>query len=201
MASPIPIDHVFDSRTSEDNVPDVLEQECNKGRESDESRTLEPKDNDSKPQAPEPERAKRDVEPSPTHSTLSQQLQDLPKQSSDSREARALSVLVSAPARPWEYQPLQGATTVGKVVENIQGPAGSTWYRIEYENDTEDTVSRILFFFYYFFFCCFCCFCCFCFCFFCFCYFCYFFYFFCCCFLCKSHKLAPPKHDPIRRLL
>ncbi|KAI9048486.1 hypothetical protein LZ554_007320 [Drepanopeziza brunnea f. sp. 'monogermtubi'] len=128
---------------SEDAAHDTADGVLQPGTEAHTSKEPEQEGHgDERPHTPErhlepgpEEDVDEDIENTPPHSTLSHRFRDSP------RETRGLSVLVSAPARPWEYQPLQGATTVGKVLEETPGPAGTTWYRIEYEDDTEDTVS------------------------------------------------------------
>ncbi|KAI6710743.1 hypothetical protein JHW43_006749 [Diplocarpon mali] len=81
-------------------------------------------------------------ENSPPQSTLSHRFRDSPTNDTEPKGAHALSVMVSAPARPWEYQPFQGATTVDSVLEEVQGPAGTTWYEIEFETGKKETVSK-----------------------------------------------------------
>ncbi|PBP18613.1 SNF2 family domain-containing protein, partial [Diplocarpon rosae] len=83
----------------------------------------------------------RDVENTQPPSTLSHRFRDSPTNSPGPKETHTLSVMVSAPARPWEYQSLQGATRVDSVLEEVQGPAGTTWYNIEFETGRKETVS------------------------------------------------------------
>ncbi|PBP15428.1 SNF2 family domain-containing protein [Diplocarpon rosae] len=83
----------------------------------------------------------RDVENSQPQSTLSHRFRDSPTNGPEPKENHALSVMVPAPARPWEYQPFQGATIVDSVLEEVQGPAGTTWYKIEFETGEKETVS------------------------------------------------------------
>ena len=51
------------------------------------------------------------------------------------------AVMVSGPLRPWEYQPFQGATTVDSVLEELEGPGGKRFYKIEYEDGRKEDVS------------------------------------------------------------
>jgi hypothetical protein len=49
--------------------------------------------------------------------------------------------MVSGPARPWEYQPFHGSTTVDSVLEELEGPGGKLFYKIEYEDGRGEDVS------------------------------------------------------------
>lgn len=57
--------------------------------------------------------------------------------------AKNVSVLIDGPARPWEYQPYQGDTTVDTILEEIEGSDDERWFRIEYEDGEEDQVRGI----------------------------------------------------------
>lgn len=88
-----------------------------------------------------------DTEQSPPKSNLSHRFRDSLPELSEAKDAKGVSVMVSAPARPWEYKPFEGATTVETVLEEVPGPAGTSWYRIEFEDANEDTVSWTCLFF------------------------------------------------------
>ncbi|KAH9218901.1 PHD/FYVE-zinc-finger like domain-containing protein [Leptodontidium sp. 2 PMI_412] len=94
-----------------------------------------------RPQTPEPQSAQGGVENSPPQSVLSHRPRDSPpKPNTEPKKADSVSVLVSAPARPWEYQPYQGDTTVETVLRETGGPDGSTWYKIEFESGKKKKV-------------------------------------------------------------
>jgi chromodomain-helicase-DNA-binding protein 4 len=90
-------------------------------------------------------------EPSQPTSVLSHRFRESPqkpadalkqtKESSVSSESSSIAVMVSAPARPWEYAPFQGDTTVESVLEEFEGPNGEVWYKIEFENGKKQDVS------------------------------------------------------------
>lgn len=59
----------------------------------------------------------------------------------DSREG-SITVLVSGPARPWEYRSFDGDTTVDSVLDMVEDDDGVPQYRIEYESGRIDHVSQ-----------------------------------------------------------
>jgi hypothetical protein len=63
------------------------------------------------------------------------------KDEEDSREG-SITVLVSGPARPWEYRSFDGDTTVDSVLDVIEDDDGDPQYRIEYESGRIDHVSK-----------------------------------------------------------
>src|SRR5437870_3208772 len=68
-----------------------------------------------------PEREQKN-DPSPPQSTLSHRFRESPQKPSEERKREktsddSIAVLVPAPARPWEYQPYRGDTTVDAVLE------------------------------------------------------------------------------------
>lgn len=97
---------------------------------------------------PEPEDAK--LEQSPPQSVLSCRFRESPQKKSDrATQERAqsaaddsIAVLVAAPARPWEYQPYRGDTTVDVVLGEIKGKDYEQWFRIEYEDGRQENVSK-----------------------------------------------------------
>ena len=90
-------------------------------------------------------------EPSQPASVLSHRFRESPqkladnlkqaKESSVSSENSSIAVMVSAPARPWEYAPFQGDTTVDSVLEEFEDPDGDIWYKIEFEDGKKQDVS------------------------------------------------------------
>jgi chromodomain-helicase-DNA-binding protein 4 len=58
-----------------------------------------------------------------------------------STQEDTIAVMVSGPARPWEYQPFHGSTTVDSVLEELEGPGGKLFYKIEYEDGRREDVS------------------------------------------------------------
>jgi hypothetical protein len=95
---------------------------------------------------PEPE--EKEKESSQPLSVLSHRFRDtLQKPKEHQRPSRAstsdvaIAVMVSAPARPWEYQPFRGDKTVDAVLEEIDGSDGKLWYKIEYEDGRKENVS------------------------------------------------------------
>ncbi|PVH85370.1 hypothetical protein DL98DRAFT_511838 [Cadophora sp. DSE1049] len=94
-----------------------------------------------RPQTPEQLTAQEGGETSPPQSVLSHRPRESPQKPAEPKKPDSLSVLVSAPARPWEYQPYQGDITVETVIKETQGPGGSTWYKIELESGNKKTVS------------------------------------------------------------
>ena len=51
------------------------------------------------------------------------------------------AVMVPAPARPWEYQPWRGDTTVETVLEEAEELDGEQMYKIEFEDGRKENVS------------------------------------------------------------
>jgi len=88
-------------------------------------------------------------EPSQPSSVLSHRFRESPVKTSQSRpEGREsagkedrIAVMVSAPARPWEYQPFRGETTVDSVLDEYENSEGEIWYKIEYEDGRKEDVS------------------------------------------------------------
>jgi chromodomain-helicase-DNA-binding protein 4 len=82
-------------------------------------------------------------------SVLSHRFRDSPRKLSDQQTKEGssaaaenkIAVMVSAPSRPWEYQPYRGATTVDAVLKEIKKPGGALWYKIEYEDGKKEDVS------------------------------------------------------------
>jgi chromodomain-helicase-DNA-binding protein 4 len=106
------------------------------------------KSEDDEFRTPEPE--EKEKEPSQPLSVLSHRFRESPQKpeeehkpsrASASASDAAIAVMVSAPARPWEYQPFRGDTTVDTVLEEIDGPGGRLWYKIEYEDGRKEDVS------------------------------------------------------------
>ncbi|CZT41245.1 related to CHD1-transcriptional regulator [Rhynchosporium secalis] len=87
----------------------------------------------------EEQRVQEDLENSPPHSVLSHRPRESPK-ASELKRGNAVSVMVSPPARPWEYQPYQGDTTVETILKDTKGADGSSWYLIEFESGTKQRV-------------------------------------------------------------
>ena len=84
-------------------------------------------------------------EPSPQQSTLSHRFRESPKKTSDERKrdknsGDSIAVMVPAPARPWEYQPYRGDTTVDTVLE-LKVMDDREWYTIDYEDGKRELVS------------------------------------------------------------
>lgn len=75
-----------------------------------------------------------DIVVSPPRSPLSHRFRKLPPKSSNAKDHHKVSVMVAGPSRPWEYQPYRGDVTVDTVLEEISGPPGTTWYKIEFED-------------------------------------------------------------------
>ncbi len=93
---------------------------------------------------PRPEKGVRGYEEnSSPQSTLSHRFRESPQKVSDAKDPRNMSVMVAGPSRPWEYQPYQGDITVDSILEEIPGPPGTTWYKIEFEDGHLVDVSRI----------------------------------------------------------
>lgn len=91
---------------------------------------------------PEPEEKK---EPSPPQSTLSHRFRESPQKPAEElkREKNSddsIAVMVPAPARPWEYQPYPGDTTVDAVLE-LKVMDDREWYKIDYEDGKRELVS------------------------------------------------------------
>lgn len=51
------------------------------------------------------------------------------------------AVMVPPPARPWEYQPWRGDTTVETVLEEVEELDGKQMYKIEFEDGRKENVS------------------------------------------------------------
>lgn len=104
---------------------------------------------------PEPEDGDKDL--SQPQSVLSHRFRDSPQNSERHKlklqreEGKisisngAISVILPAPARPWEYQPYRGDDTVETVMEEVEGVDGETVYKIEFEDGHEEDVSVHLF--------------------------------------------------------
>jgi chromodomain-helicase-DNA-binding protein 4 len=97
---------------------------------------------------PEPEEKK---EPSPPQSTLSHRFRESPQKPPEDRRREknsddSIAVMVPAPARPWEYQPYRGDTTVDAVVE-LRVMDDREWYTIDYEDGKRELVSVLLYYF------------------------------------------------------
>jgi chromodomain-helicase-DNA-binding protein 4 len=93
-----------------------------------------------------PERKPPPRETSAPLSVLSHRFRESPQKPSECTKGRApaedsIAVMVPVPARPWEYQPFSGDTTVDSVLEEIEGPDGGVWYRIDYETGKKEDVS------------------------------------------------------------
>lgn len=82
---------------------------------------------------------------SPPQSVLSYRFRESPKTSPSPVRAPAarssIAVLVSAPARPWEYEPFRGHDTVDCVLGEADSPDDRQWFRIEYEDGRGEEVS------------------------------------------------------------
>ncbi|KAK0109045.1 hypothetical protein ONS96_002876 [Cadophora gregata f. sp. sojae] len=94
-----------------------------------------------RPRTPNQMMIQEQAEDSPPQSVLSHRPRESPHKPADRKKPDSLSVLVSAPARPWEYQPYQGDITVETIIQETEGPAGSTWYKIELESGKKKKVS------------------------------------------------------------
>jgi hypothetical protein len=116
--------------TMSSNNKHILDSDASEGSEAEGVNTPEPED-------------KKD--PSPPQSTLSHRFRESPPKTSIDRKREknsddSIAVMVPAPARPWEYQPFRGDTTVDTVLETkIMGD--KEWYTIEYENGKREFVS------------------------------------------------------------
>ncbi|TVY94026.1 Chromatin remodeling factor, partial [Lachnellula willkommii] len=94
-----------------------------------------------------PERKNATREPSQPHSALSHRFRESPQMSRDDRSQGrestedAFAVMVPAPARPWEYQPWRGDTTVETVLEEVEELDGEQMYKIEFEDGRKENVS------------------------------------------------------------
>ena len=94
-----------------------------------------------------PERKNATREPSQPHSALSHRFRESPQMSYDDRSQGrdsaedGFAVMVPAPARPWEYQPWRGDTTVETVLEEVEGLDGKQMYKIEFEDGRKEDVS------------------------------------------------------------
>lgn len=94
------------------------------------------------------ERNVEEKEDFPPRSVLSHRFRESPAKSPEPTEAckhttkdQKIAVMVSPPARPWEYKSFEGHATVDSVLEEIAGPEGDQWYKIEYEDGTKEEVS------------------------------------------------------------
>jgi hypothetical protein len=90
-------------------------------------------------------------EPSPPQSTLSHRFRESPQKPPEERKREknsddSIAVMVPAPARPWEYQPYRGDTTVDAVVE-LKIIDDKEWYTIDYEDGKRELVSVLLCYF------------------------------------------------------
>lgn len=86
---------------------------------------------------------------SPPHSALSHRFRESSLKAGDVTSGRdsadaPIAVVISGPARPWEYQPFNGDTTVETILEKFEGPDGEDGYRIEYESGKTEDVSPSL---------------------------------------------------------
>ncbi|TVY35958.1 Chromatin remodeling factor, partial [Lachnellula subtilissima] len=94
-----------------------------------------------------PERKNATREPSQPHSALSHRFRESPQMSRDDRSQGkesaedGFAVMVPAPARPWEYQPWRGDTTVETVLEEVEELDGEQMYKIEFEDGRKENVS------------------------------------------------------------
>jgi chromodomain-helicase-DNA-binding protein 4 len=94
-----------------------------------------------------PERNSATREPSQPHSALSHRFRESPQKSHNDRlqgresAENGFVVMVPAPARPWEYQPWRGDTTVETVLEEIEGLDDEQMYKIEFEDGRKEDVS------------------------------------------------------------
>lgn len=78
-------------------------------------------------------------------STLSHRFRDSPVKPAPERSSVAsdssIAVVVDGPARPQDYAPYRGDTTVDTVLKEFAGRAGKTMYQIEFENGKKQNVS------------------------------------------------------------
>jgi len=95
-----------------------------------------------RPRTPEQLTVQEGAETSPPQSVLSHRPRESPQKPAEPKKPDSLSVLVSAPARPWEYQPYQGDITVETVIKETPGPDSSIWYKIEFESGSKKKVCR-----------------------------------------------------------
>ncbi len=56
----------------------------------------------------------------------------------------SVAVVISGPSNPWEYAPFRGDTTVESVLEEWLGQDGKPWFKIEFEDGSQDEVSALL---------------------------------------------------------
>jgi len=87
-------------------------------------------------------------ESSPPQSVLSHRFRESSQkpsnhhtQEQDSMAEDTIAVVVSAPERPWEYQPFREDATVDTVLQELEGPRGELWYKIGYEDGRVEDVS------------------------------------------------------------
>jgi hypothetical protein len=97
---------------------------------------------------PEPEEKR---EPSPPQSTLSHRFRESSLKASEDRKREkksddSIAVMVPAPARPWEYQPYRGDTTVDAILE-LKIMDDREWYTIDYEDGKRELVSALSYYF------------------------------------------------------
>ena len=114
---------------SKNQIPDS---DASEGSEIEDLHTPEPQDEASKAQ-------------SPPRSTLSHRFRESPQKPPEPRKREknsddSIAVMVPAPARPWEYQPYRGDTTVDTVIE-LKIMEGREWYTIDYEDGKRELVS------------------------------------------------------------
>lgn len=92
-----------------------------------------------------PERGSAEREASQPHSILSHRFRESKEAENRGRKSGSvesqIAVMVSGPARPWEYRKYRGDTTVESVLKELKRAKGRTEYEIEYEDGTNATVS------------------------------------------------------------
>jgi len=114
---------------SKNQIPDS---DASEGSEIENVHTSEPEDEEEKIQ-------------SPPLSTLSHRFRKSPQKPPEPRKreknsADSIAVMVPAPARPWEYQPYRGDTTVDTIIE-LKIVDDMEWYTIDYEDGKRELVS------------------------------------------------------------
>ncbi|KAE9377939.1 hypothetical protein N431DRAFT_435109 [Stipitochalara longipes BDJ] len=92
---------------------------------------------------PEPEDEEK-KNSSPPRSTLSHRFREPPQKPREDRKREknsddSIAVMVPAPARPWEYQPYRGDTTVDTIIE-LKVMDDREWYTIDYEDGKRELV-------------------------------------------------------------
>jgi hypothetical protein len=90
-----------------------------------------------------PEREDMKREPSQPHSILSHRFRESPQRRDREKSGStdSIAIMVPPPARPWEYKPYRGDTTVDSVQAEVEGSDGELEYKIEYEDGKRATVS------------------------------------------------------------